>query len=63
MESKNQIGEQVDYDNLEQYTKKELLNICTDLNLTVNKSFLKIKGWQFDICIMMTVMVGLVLKL
>ena len=44
MESKNQIGEQVDYDNLEQYTKKELLNICTDLNLTVNKSFLKIKG-------------------
>ena len=41
MESKNQTGDQeqkVDYDNLEQYTKRELLNICTDLNLTVNKS-------------------------
>ena len=40
MESKNQTGDQeekVDYDNLDQYTKRELVNICTDLNLTVSK--------------------------
>ena len=36
--------EKVDYSNLKQYTKKQLLNICIDLNLTVknhkNKDFI-----------------------
>ena len=44
METKNQTGEQeekVDYSNLKQYTKKQLINIC----------------------IMTTVMVGLLFKL
>ena len=29
--------EKIDYENLEQYTRKKLINICIDLNITVNK--------------------------